>query len=437
MKRKQWLSAILAATLVISSAAYANNVVQANSLSELEKQQKELDQKRQGIQSDINKKESELKENEASQAEAEAELKRLDLAIGDTDQKIREKREQIEKTRAEIEKLNKEIEALKVRIAERNELLKERVRSLQKSGGSVNYLDVIFGSKSFGDLISRMSAVSTLMSADQQILKEHEADQKALQEKQAQVEQQLANLETLLAELETEMATLKKQEDEKNRLLRTLVQEQQNLEAAKLSLAEEEDIASAQAAANKKAIELEKNRIAEEQRRAAEERRKQQQAKKPSSSSSNSGSSGSSSGGSSSAPPVSSGNFTRPSEGALTSGYGPRWGDFHHGVDIAKSGSVPVVSTGDGVVIRSYYSNSYGNTIFIAHSVNGQVYTSVYAHLSSRQVSSGQTVSKGQQIGYMGNTGRSFGQHLHFELHKGDWNGAKSNSVNPASYVPL
>ncbi|QPC47486.1 murein hydrolase activator EnvC family protein [Mangrovibacillus cuniculi] len=429
MKRKQWLSAILAATLVISSAVCANNVVQANSLSELEKQQKKLDQKRQGIESDINKKESELKENEKNQAEAEAELKRLDLAIGDTDQKIREKREQIEKTRAEIEKLNKEIEALKIRIAERNELLKERVRSLQKSGGSVNYLDVIFGSKSFGDLISRMSAVSTLMSADQQILTEHEADQKSLQEKQVQVEEQLANLETLLAELETEMATLKKQEDEKNRLLRTLLQEQQNLEAAKLSLSEEQEIARAQAAANKKAIELEKTRIAEAQRRAEEERRK-----KSTNSSSNSVSN---SGGSSSAPPVSSGNFTRPAEGALTSGYGPRWGDFHHGVDIAKSGSVPVVSAGDGVVIRSYYSNSYGNTIFIAHSVNGQVFTTVYAHLSSRQVSSGQTVSKGQQIGYMGNTGRSFGQHLHFEVHKGDWNGSKSNSVNPSSYVPL
>ena len=55
----------------------------------------------------------------------------------------------------------------------------------------------------------------------------------------------------------------------------------------------------------------------------------------------------------------------------------------------------------------------------ISHSINGQTYTTVYAHLSSRSVGNMQSVSKGQVIGYMGNTGDSFGQHLHFELHRG------------------
>jgi murein DD-endopeptidase MepM/ murein hydrolase activator NlpD len=56
--------------------------------------------------------------------------------------------------------------------------------------------------------------------------------------------------------------------------------------------------------------------------------------------------------------------------------------------------------------------------------------------MNSRKVSEGAVVAKGQQIGIMGNTGHSFGQHLHFELHKGPWNYSKSNAVNPLNYIP-
>jgi murein DD-endopeptidase MepM/ murein hydrolase activator NlpD len=128
----------------------------------------------------------------------------------------------------------------------------------------------------------------------------------------------------------------------------------------------------------------------------------------------------------------------RPANGPITSTFGPRWGEFHYGIDIGKRGaSVPVVAAADGYVYRSYYSPSYGNVIFIMHYIDGQVYTTVYAHLESRLVGEGQNVSKGQMIGYMGNTGRSFGPHLHFELHRGPWNASKSNAVDPLKYIPF
>ena len=92
---------------------------------------------------------------------------------------------------------------------------------------------------------------------------------------------------------------------------------------------------------------------------------------------------------------------------------------------------MPIVAAADGVVNRSYMSSSYGNAIMISHSINGQTYTTVYAHLSSRSVGNMQTVSKGQVIGYMGNTGDSFGQHLHFELHRGEWNASKIKCNQP------
>ncbi|WP_423104326.1 M23 family metallopeptidase [Bacillus cereus] len=70
-------------------------------------------------------------------------------------------------------------------------------------------------------------------------------------------------------------------------------------------------------------------------------------------------------------------------------------------LDIAASGTVSVSAAADGVVTRSYYSESYGNVVFISHNMNGQTYTTVYAHLNSRSVSAGQSVKQGQQIGFM------------------------------------
>ncbi|HDR7888415.1 TPA: SH3 domain-containing protein [Bacillus toyonensis] len=127
--------------------------------------------------------------------------------------------------------------------------------------------------------------------------------------------------------------------------------------------------------------------------------------------------------------------FIQPAVGRYTSGFEKRGGQMHHGLDIAASGIVPVVVAAEGVVTRSYYSTSYGNVVFISHNINGQTYTTVYAHLKSRSVSAGQKVKRGQQLGIMGNTGQSEGQHLHFEIHKGEWNAQKSNAMDPKTYI--
>ncbi|HDR8040160.1 SH3 domain-containing protein [Bacillus cereus group sp. Bce025] len=127
--------------------------------------------------------------------------------------------------------------------------------------------------------------------------------------------------------------------------------------------------------------------------------------------------------------------FIQPAAGRYTSRFEKRGGKMHHGLDIAASGTVPVVAAAEGVITRSYYSTSYGNVVFISHNINGQTYTTVYAHLKSRPVSAGQKVKQGQQIGIMGNTGQSEGQHLHFEIHKGEWNAQKSNAMDPKIYI--
>ncbi|MFD1736282.1 peptidoglycan DD-metalloendopeptidase family protein [Bacillus salitolerans] len=139
-------------------------------------------------------------------------------------------------------------------------------------------------------------------------------------------------------------------------------------------------------------------------------------------------------------PPMTAGAFMRPTTGEITSLYGKRGGGHHNGVDIGKGGrtqDVPIVSVADGKVSRSYYSDTYGNVVYIRHEIEGVPYETVYAHMTGRAVSVGQEVQKGQFLGNMGNTGRSFGAHLHFEIHSPEWNSSKTYKLNPEFYIPF
>jgi len=108
------------------------------------------------------------------------------------------------------------------------------------------------------------------------------------------------------------------------------------------------------------------------------------------------------------------GAFSWPVSGhKLTSSFGSRWGRQHKGIDMV--GSTDIMAADDGVIEFAGTRNGYGNCIIIDHK-NG--YKTLYGHLSKISVKSGDTVEKGDSIGIMGNTGHSFGTHLHFEIHK-------------------
>lgn len=132
--------------------------------------------------------------------------------------------------------------------------------------------------------------------------------------------------------------------------------------------------------------------------------------------------------------------FIRPCEGRITSYYGRRYHPIdkewkgHHGIDISASGIVPILATASGTLSRVQPDKTfgtYGNMVTIKHAGGWE---SLYGHLSRYIVKVGQSVKQGQIIGYMGNTGGSTGQHLHFELHKGGWNNKYTNEVNPLLY---
>ena len=138
-------------------------------------------------------------------------------------------------------------------------------------------------------------------------------------------------------------------------------------------------------------------------------------------------------GGGSAAPDISysTSGYVWPVSGPITSPFGyrthPIFGNqsFHSGVDIGASSGTSVAAAGSGTVISAGWNGGYGNCVIIDM---GNGVSSLYGHLSSVYVSSGQTVSAGQSIGAVGSTGNSTGPHLHFEMR------SYGTAVNPYNY---
>lgn len=120
--------------------------------------------------------------------------------------------------------------------------------------------------------------------------------------------------------------------------------------------------------------------------------------------------------------------FAIPLEGSyrMTSGFGPRWGRMHNGTDFAGPHGMPIHATADGTVTRAGTASGYGKVVYIRHDFGLETR---YAHMSSIDVTVGQRVSRGERIGGMGNTGRSTGTHLHYEVH------VNGEPVNPMKFI--
>lgn len=120
--------------------------------------------------------------------------------------------------------------------------------------------------------------------------------------------------------------------------------------------------------------------------------------------------------------------FSEPYRSAVryTSGFGMRWGRMHKGADFAGPHGTDIFATADGVVTHAGWSSGYGKLIKIKHAHGIETR---YAHLAKFRVQKGQRVSRGQHIGDMGNTGRSTGTHLHYEVR------INGRAVNPMKFI--
>ncbi|AEP88388.1 peptidoglycan DL-endopeptidase CwlO [Bacillus spizizenii] len=275
--RKSLLTLGLASVIGTSSflIPFTSKTASAETLDE--KKQK-IESKQSEVASSIEAKEKELTELQENQTKIEKELKDINAKALDTSNKIEDKKEENDKTKEEIKKLKKEIKETEARIEKRNEILKKRVRSLQESGGSQGYIDVLLGSTSFGDFISRATAVSSIVDADKDLIKQQEQDKAKLEDSEADLNNKLKEVQAALAKLETMQKDLDKQLDEKDKLFDEAKASQKKTAAAISELKSE-----ASKLANQKAdTEAEQARIKKEQEAAAALIKKQEEAQKAS-----------------------------------------------------------------------------------------------------------------------------------------------------------
>ncbi|HLS09717.1 PcsB-like coiled-coil domain-containing protein [Lentibacillus sp.] len=451
---RKFISYILIVLMVFGTGLVDWQKVSAQSKDELEQkiqnkknEQAEIEKEKSELQDDKQETEEKIEENLDQQESVNSEIDTIDQELSSTREKIEAKENEIADTNAqldelsnqidelnsEIEQLKEDIRELKERIEKREELLKDRLRAIQSNGGSMNYIEVIFGAKSFGEFISRSSAVNTIMKQDKDIMETHKREKQEVEAKQAEVKDKKQDIEQKKAEVEDKKASLTNQKDELESLksqlseqmaekedkLSELEESEEELHQHKMSLEEEQQVLRDQAEVIEKAMKEAKQDL--------------DQLSKPSPSNGSNGSD-SSNGSGSNLSAGGTGIFDWPVNGRFSSPYGPRdmGSGYHYGIDIAASTGTTIQTAAPGVVTRSDYSNSYGNVVYVYHPQHDK--TTVYAHMSQRSVSLGQSVSAGQKLGAVGNTGNSYGAHLHFEVHNGEW--AYHGGVNPMSFLP-
>lgn len=352
------------------------------------------------------KKQAEDLKNKKSSAESEKnslakELETKVKEMEDVEKKISAKETEISK---------KEDELVQAKVDENTQYdsMKKRIKYMYENGNT-HFIEILCDSKSIGEFLNNAEYINTISTYDRNMLVE---------------------FQDVVKEVEKQEETLQAEYKELNTMQDDIVKKQESLTA----LINEK---SAEIASLDSELTQTNSKIKKLEEAAAAAQRKQQEAAAAAASAASSGSSsgsGSSGGGSSYVPSNSivvsgSGQFTNPCPGASISstfGYRDFDGAFHKGLDLAAAEGTPTYAAAAGTVIIAGWSSSAGNWVVIDHG-NGLV--TKYMHHSALAVSAGQTVAKGQQIGYVGNTGNSFGAHLHFQVE------VNGSAVDPQGYL--
>lgn len=394
----------------------------ATTIDEVQNRQEELKQENEDLQAKIDA----LKEDE------EAALAYQEELTG----KIDENEQKIDQARATIEEMNGKIKELEARLSLSEEkyqgtidAFKERLKALYVSGGSsLGTLEILLDSSSLSEFFTRQELVEVMAQRDQSMLDQLDAYMEETQgdrEELVAAQQEVADSKKAIEAAQDELEVLY----EENDLLVASLEGQQAQAQEQIAANEAED---AELQAQLEALIAERNRQEEEKRQQALQNQQVQN--------------GGSDGGEGATQP-SGGTGVEPVTPGLQSGFSPIWplpgvgvgsitghfGDMyfngpHNGLDIGAGYGTPIVAAQAGEVISAQYHWSWGNNVLIWHN---ETFSTRYAHMSSIAVSAGQYVEQGQIIGYVGSTGESFGNHLHFEVYYG------GSRVDPDPYLGI
>ncbi len=314
---------------------------------------------------------------------------------------MEEVQQQISDKEAEIKEKEDELVTAKVNENTQYTSMKKRIKFMYENGNT-QFVEILVNAESIGDFLNKAEYINTISTYDRDMLVEYQEVVKDVEDQEEALNEEYAQLDEMHDDIVSKQEELTALVDEKSKEIASLDSELTTTNA----------------------------KIKELEEAAAEAQRKQQEAAAAAKAAQNTSSSGSSSYVASNSVVVSgSGQFTNPCpSGTISSTFGYRDFDssFHKGLDLAASEGTPTYAADAGTVIIAGWSDSAGNWVVIDHG-NGIV--TKYMHHSALAVSAGQTVVKGQQIGYVGNTGNSFGAHLHFQVE------VNGTAVDPQGYL--
>lgn len=388
----------------------------ARTTAEVEAEQAQLEAERQELQERL----EQLREDEAQKQEYQETLQKQ---INVLENQIRTARSDIEELNASINELTMKLDASQEEIADTIGQFKQRVAAIYRAG-TVSTLEVLLNSDSLSDFTLRSEMLNTMSKRDQELInkitdymdstkderEEREAEKQMVAELKKSMERKQVELDELYKENAAAIEELQGAQNETNHALEQNAEEIQKRDEEIQQLLEEE-----------------------RKRREEEERRRQEAA------AAGGGYSEYGGGGE-------TGDVGWVPDGSTNgvSGFNPTWplpgvtyisDEFggwrgHGGMDIAGAYGTAIVAAESGSVLRAHTADDWGwgwgYHVYIYHN---DTYSTLYAHMSSVAVSTGQYVSKGQVIGYEGSTGDSTGPHLHFEVYQ---NGSR---VNPRPFL--
>ena len=376
--------------------------------------------------------EKELVDLRAQQAELKKQSDALKAEINQNEaetQTLIEKKADIDKqmdmSRQTIENLNAQIQQYSLLIADKqseledslaeeaalNEQYKARLRTMEETG-KISYWSILFGARSFSDLLDKIDMIQEIAKADQLMMEKLKAMSEKIAGERADLETQMDDLNAAKDELAVQQAELETQRAESDELLIQMAKEYESMSAEYADYEAMEDELSAQIAKSETDY---FNALSREQAAAIAAAA----AQKPSN-------------GSSAAPSSSGFVFPLAYATKITDAYGYRIHpltkkySWHNGVDFGAAAGTAILAAKSGTVTTAAYSGAWGYYVVINH---GDGYSTLYAHQPSLSVSVGDYVTQGQTIGYVGSTGYSTGPHLHFTIY---YNGS---DVNPFNYI--
>ena len=391
MKNKL-ISFVLILILILTSMCMP---IYAVTQSELEDQKDDLNTKindtknqQAGVQEQLSEQRKEIQKLDQSITEMEEQITSLNMEIAELENSIDEAQEKLEQKQKEHEE---------------NQALMEDRLVVMYEYGDTSFLDMLFNSKNIVEFISNYYMLSQITQCDKELLETIEKEQEEIESTKKQLEEDKDKVSSAKTEKETKNNLLKAQKSERQTKANALSEEDKALQ----------------------------DEIDEYNRQAAKIESQIQEIIKKANQTTGGGSNGL----------KFDGSFIWPCNNKIvTSRVKWRWGRWHKGIDIGANHE-NVYAAASGYAYNLENPGGYGNYIMIIH---GDGYITLYGHLLSRHISSGQYVSQGQVIATSGGgvndegKGSSTGRHLHFEIRKASsLSGFFSSSfLDPLDYLP-